>query len=145
MEKRTLWLVGGATLVIIAALIAWGVFEQKKAMQEKAATPPDANLIYYYGAECPHCHAINEFIDQNDIASKVEFTKKEVWHDKANSEEMAERAKACGIDPNNIGVPFIYDQEKNTCTMGEPDVRKLFSDRAGLGGASDTPAEAPAE
>ncbi|MEI9966702.1 MAG: hypothetical protein WDN67_03660 [Candidatus Moraniibacteriota bacterium] len=141
MENKMLWIVGGVTLLLIAGLVGWGIFEQKKTAQEAASAGPDANIIYYWGAECPHCKAINEFIEQNDIASKVQFTKKEVWHNRQNSQEMAERAKTCGIDPNNIGVPFVFDAEAKTCTMGEPDTRKFFAERAGISSDEATPAQ----
>jgi glutaredoxin len=86
--------------------------------------------VYYYGAECPHCKAIGEFIDANKIAEKVQFVKKEVWHDKANQTEMMQAAKQCNLDTKSLGVPFVFDN--GTCYTGEPDVKKFFSDKAGI-------------
>ncbi len=86
--------------------------------------------VYYYGAECPHCKKINEFLDENSISEKVTFSKKEVWHDTSNAKEMTVAATQCGIDKKDIGVPFIFDN--GTCLIGEPDVRKFFSEKAGL-------------
>lgn len=130
MQNTKMWLIGGGTVLAIAALVAWGVYEGKK---EKAAEAvPDANVIYYYGAECPHCKKINEFIEEHNIASKLEFTKKEVWHNKKNSAEMQKRAESCGIAADKIGVPFIYQAAENTCLIGEPEARKFFAEKAGL-------------
>lgn len=86
--------------------------------------------VYYYGATCPHCVDVNEFLEENDIASKVDFTKKEVWNNKDNANELSEVAQKCGINPGSIGVPFLYADEK--CFIGGPDVEGFFSEAAGL-------------
>lgn len=125
MDKKTI-----SILVILGAVIvgivAWGMTSNK-------ADAPVADLsgtIYYYGAECPHCKKVNEFLEANNIAEKVTFTKKEVWHDSGNAKEMTQAAAQCGLNKNDIGVPFIFDN--GTCLVGEPDVRKFFSEKAGI-------------
>lgn len=125
MDKKTI-----SILVILGAVIvgivAWGMTSNK-------ADAPVADLsgtIYYYGAECPHCKKVNEFLEANNIAEKVTFTKKEVWHDSGNAKEMTRAAAQCGLSKNDIGVPFIFDN--GTCLVGEPDVRKFFSEKAGI-------------
>ncbi|OGI21844.1 MAG: hypothetical protein A2808_02775 [Candidatus Moranbacteria bacterium RIFCSPHIGHO2_01_FULL_55_24] len=129
MQNKKLWIILGGTFLIIAAFVAWGLMEEKQARKETAV--PDASIIYYYGEECPHCKVINEFLEKNDVASKVSFTKKEVWHDQENSAEMQARAESCGLDKNQIGVPFVYTDE-GKCLIGEPDVKKFFSEKAGI-------------
>ena len=89
-----------------------------------------AKPIYYYGESCPHCKDVLAYLDKNDIYSKVDFIKKEVWKDKENSKELTEAAQKCGLNPANIGVPFVYDQGK--CYMGGPDVEKFFGKEAGI-------------
>lgn len=86
--------------------------------------------IYYYGSECPHCKDVLAYLDKNDIYSKVDFIKKEVRHDPKNSKELTEAAQKCGLNPANIGVPFVFDNGK--CHMGGPDVEKFFAQKAGL-------------
>lgn len=112
--------------VAIVGIIAWG-------MTSKEGSDPVASVtgtVYYYGAECPHCKKVNEFLETNKISEKVSFTKKEVWHDTGNAKEMTAAATQCGIDKKDIGVPFIFDN--GTCLIGEPDVRKFFSEKAGI-------------
>lgn len=87
-------------------------------------------IIYYYGTECPHCQEVLKYMDENDIYSKVDFIKKEVWHDKDNGKELTEAAQKCGLDPSNIGVPFVYADGK--CLMGGPDVKEFFAQKAGI-------------
>lgn len=128
MNAKKVWTVLGLTLVAIVGIVAWAVIEGKK---EQANTVPDASTIYFYGAECPHCKRINEFLESNNIASKFTFTKKEVWHSRTNSAQMKSKAEACGLDASKVGVPFIYT-EGNKCVFGEPDVKKFFAEKAGI-------------
>ncbi len=86
--------------------------------------------VYYYGAECPHCKDVSAFLDENKIAEKVKFEKKEVWHDTVNAKEMEDRAKICGLDVKNIGVPFVYADGK--CHIGTPEVESFFKAAAGM-------------
>lgn len=94
---------------------------------------PDLNgtkIIYYYSNTCTHCKAVLEFMDKNDIYSKVEFSKKEITTDRNNSKELSEAASKCGMNPASIGVPFVYDNGK--CYMGDVDIIDLFSEKAGI-------------
>jgi glutaredoxin len=125
MDKKIIAIIA-VVVALVVGVVAWG-------MTSNTADAPVAEVtgtVYYYGAECPHCKRINEFLESEKIAEKVSFTKKEVWHDAGNAKEMTVAAAQCNIDKNNIGVPFIFDN--GTCFIGEPDVKKFFSDKAGL-------------
>lgn len=125
MDKKTI-----SILVILGAVIvgvvAWGLLGSKA----NAPVAELSGIIYYYGAECPHCKKVNEFLETNKIAEKVSFTKKEVWHDRGNAKEMNQAASQCGLEKKDIGVPFIFDNGR--CLIGEPDAIKFFSEKAGL-------------
>ncbi len=84
----------------------------------------------YYGAECPHCKDVEQYLTDNKVADKVKYDMKEVWHDKANAAIMEDRAKLCGLDVNKIGVPFLFAEGK--CYVGTPDVEAYFKKAAGL-------------
>lgn len=122
-EKKTVIVLLGA-LIAISGLVYWGLQEEKPSTDDPAA------IVYYYGEGCPHCKVINEFLTENNIAEKVSFEKKEVWSNKANASEMSRRAKTCDIKPEGMGVPFVYAEGQ--CFIGEPDVRKFFSEKANL-------------
>ncbi|EKE21609.1 MAG: hypothetical protein ACD_7C00171G0007 [uncultured bacterium] len=94
------------------------------------AKESETTIIYFYGAECPHCKDVIAYLDENDIYSKVDFIKKEVWHNKSNGEELRKAALKCGMNPANIGVPFLFSEGK--CFMGGPDVMNFFSEKAGI-------------
>lgn len=88
------------------------------------------STIYYYGAECPHCKDVLTYLEENDIYNKVDFVKKEVWHNKSNGEELRNAALKCGMNPSNIGVPFVFSKGK--CYIGGPDVIDFFAKAAGI-------------
>ena len=104
--------------------------EEKVEVTEKVSDAKDGDIIYYYGEECPHCHDVIKFLDENDIASKVDFAKKEVWHNKENQEKMLEKVAECGLDPETVGVPFLY--AKGECLIGTPKVTGFFRVEAGI-------------
>lgn len=103
---------------------------EKIEARENPAVVGNNEIIYYYGAECPHCHDVLKFLDDNKISEKVNFTKKEVWGDKNNASEMMEKVKECGLDESRVGVPFLYAEGK--CLIGTPDVEGFFREKAGI-------------
>lgn len=123
LEKKTIIVLIG-TLVAVLGLIFWGLQDSKLP-----ADNPDA-VVYYYGEGCPHCKAIDEFISANGIADKVSFDKKEVWNNKDNASELQRRAQVCNIQPEGMGVPFVYAAGK--CFISEPDVKKFFAEKANI-------------
>lgn len=112
------------------------VVADQEAADNQMEVPVDApsGVVYYYGKECPHCHDVLEFIEENDIMSKVEFEKKETWHDEENNAELVERAAICGYAPNQIGVPFLYADGE--CFIGTPNVTGYLSEQAGIADAA---------
>jgi glutaredoxin len=126
MDKKIIGIIA-AVVVIGGAVIFWGI---KSGQEDSAPAATLTGTIYFYGAECPHCKVINEFIESNKIAEKFSFVKKEVWHDKTNQQEMSQAAKQCGLDVKKIGVPFVFDNGQ--CLIGEPDVKKFFGEKGGV-------------
>lgn len=104
--------------------------EEVKTSKTDTEVKIEDGIVYYYGSECPHCKDVLAYLDENDIYSKVKFTKKEVWHNKQNGEELKSAALKCGLDPSDIGVPFVFDQGK--CYIGGPDVIDFFAQKAGI-------------
>lgn len=89
-------------------------------------------VVYFYGEECRHCKDVAAFLEENKIAEKVQFEKKEVWHNKVNAAEMGEKANICGLDKRKIGVPFLFAEGK--CYISTPEVEGYFKAAAGLPG-----------
>lgn len=122
-------IVAALLLVAVGGLVWWG-WKSGQASGEPAAAETHP-IVYYYGAECPHCHVVAKFLDENKIEEKVDFKKKEVWHDAANSRELEARAKdVCGLDRKQLAVPFLLAEGQ--CYIGETDVIDFFKKKAGM-------------
>lgn len=122
-------------IVAVIGLILGGAYfwnMQDRGDDSQQALSSDQGVIYFYGEECPHCKDVATFLEENKIAEKVRFEKKEVWHNRANAAEMDGKAKICGMDEQRIGVPFLFAEGK--CYVGTPEVEGYFKAAAGLPG-----------
>jgi glutaredoxin len=122
-------------IVIVVAALLGGAYFLKTSQGEVVASPDQeapvvSGIIYYYGEECPHCKDVMKFLEENKIAEKVSFEKKEVWHNTANAREMDAKVKICGLDKKSVGVPFLFADGK--CFIGTPDVTGFFKKAAGM-------------
>ncbi len=116
-----------ATLVFFAVFFfatANIVHEKRKSAPSDDVVVADSPIIFYYGYSCPHCEIVEEYLDENDIASKVRFSKKEVYKNKANAAEAIEKAAQCGIGADELGVPFLWDGEN--CYIGDQNIIDFF-------------------
>ncbi len=133
MSQKSSFLVLGVVAVLIAGMVWWGIADNRSKTTSFAEEDVALSntLVYYYGAECPHCQRVEEFLDANKVADTVSYTKKEVWHDEKNSAELARRAKSvCGLEAKDLGVPFVIADGK--CFSGETDVMNIFKEKAGI-------------
>ncbi len=97
------------SLAILAVLVIFAVSQPK--------------TILFYGSTCPHCEKVDEYLKANP--SKVKYRHLEVYENQQNAALMATKAKACGIDTESIGVPFLY--QKGNCLIGDADIINWFS------------------
>lgn len=116
MKKEKVFL-GIIVLALAAAVVYafWGV--PYKGSSQK-------NAVLFYGDGCPHCEIVDKFVEENKVREKVQFERKEVFNNRTNANEMASRAKNCGIKTSGMGVPFLWDGEK--CYQGDVDVIEFF-------------------
>ena len=132
MKKRSIGIVILLTAIIIAGVIAWGMKQPEKleALTPSQSGDQQADVILYFGQECSHCKNVEKFIADNKIEQKVIFARKEVWHNANNNDELQQRSKECVLDPEKVGVPFLYARGK--CYIGEIDVENFFKKEAGI-------------
>ena len=140
MDKKTVILVGILILGIVG-IGYWSVSDARRKNEEtarkiaenpasKISQDSNADIILFYGTECPHCQDVNEFIEKNQIGEKVSFAHLEIWHDKRNSETFREKVKVCEIPEEELGVPLLIARGK--CLIGAPDIEEFFLQEAGL-------------
>lgn len=87
--------------------------------------PEPTGMILFYGDTCPHCKIVEQYINDNNIKAKLQFTELEVFNNKANSALMLKKAKACQLDTTKgMGVPFFFDGQN--CLLGDQDIINFF-------------------
>ncbi len=87
----------------------------------------NAKFILFYGTGCPHCEIVEEFIKKNNIHEKLDFPEVEVFFNKDNAAVFAQKAKECGLDEKNLGVPLFWAEGK--CYSGDKDIISYLSDK----------------
>jgi glutaredoxin len=98
------------------------------ASQVKATS---SEIIFFYGSTCPHCLKVEQFFTDNNVEAKVKFTKDEVFNNKDNAALLGEKAAACGLNTDSIGVPFLWDGSTGKCLEGDVDVINFFKAKIG--------------
>ncbi len=80
----------------------------------------DLDAIYYYTQVCPFCEDVAAWMNENDVDNKLNIPRRDVGQSEALSQELTKKAAECGLEPNQIGVPFLYAEEQ--CFIGAPDI-----------------------
>lgn len=122
-----------ALAVLFAAYIGLGYYRSRQAEKAVPASD-DAEIIFFYGKTCPHCEIVEEYLDKENVRSRVDFSEREVYDDPSSARLMMDRQKECGLDKEYVGaVPFLWTKDK--CYVGQDDIIRFFKDR--IGDASD--------
>ncbi|MCX6791478.1 MAG: hypothetical protein NT149_00345 [Candidatus Gottesmanbacteria bacterium] len=127
MNKQTL--ITSALIIIIVGLLAF-IAIGSKGKTTSSVHPQTAVPVFFYGNTCPHCAEVETWMKDNNVGEKVTITKKEVYDNQQNADEMILAAKSCGLPTDSIGVPFLYAEGK--CFIGTPDVMNYLSAKAGI-------------
>jgi len=90
----------------------------------------NGKTVLFYGNTCPHCQDLEESFAKFGVEEKFSFERKEVYENKSNANLMGVAAANCGLNPNRVGVPFLYAEDK--CFMGVPDIQKYVSEKTGI-------------
>ena len=114
-------------LIFVGVIVLVGVVFFFSKIKE---SQPASEIILFYGVGCTHCAKVEEFIKENKIEEKISFQKKEVYFNKKNANELAGKAKKCGLPTNEIGVPLLWDGSK--CIVGDEDIINFFKEKPWL-------------
>lgn len=117
-----MWIVAVLVGMGIAGFIVWGISSPDPSQGSGSADRivEGAQITYYFGAECSHCLEVKKVIEEKHLRDLVVFSEKEVWHNTRNAAEMEDRATECGLNLDEIGVPFLFS--RGECFIGSPDV-----------------------
>ena len=143
MNKQTI--LTGFLILIIVSLISFVVFGSKNNNVTKVSnnqnvskTIPvnDKTPIFYYGNTCPHCADVEAWMKENRIEEKITISKKEVYDNRQNSEELTQVAESCGLPTDSIGVPFLSSEGK--CIIGTPDIINYLTEKSAVSESSSS-------
>lgn len=84
-------------------------------------------IILFYGDGCPHCIIVDEYIEENEIKDKIDFSHKEVYYNQQNAEELGQKARTCGLSTNSISVPLLFTGEQ--CLIGDREIINFFEQK----------------
>lgn len=87
----------------------------------------NADIIYFHGKGCPHCEIVQEFIDKNSVGSKIAMESSEVFFNKENQKIFQEKARACNIPEDQMGVPLLW--VKGKCYTGDKEIISYFEEQ----------------
>jgi thiol-disulfide isomerase/thioredoxin len=105
-------------LFMVVAL-ACAIFFVIPYQGEKTPVTGNVTVYFFYGEECPHCHAIMPFVQS--IRTKypdVDFQILETWHNPANQALSVSLNRKLGI--TNAGVPEVVIGD--LVLIGERDI-----------------------
>ncbi|MFH0791882.1 MAG: hypothetical protein V1905_01565 [bacterium] len=80
--------------------------------------------LFFYGDTCPHCKIVEEYMNNNQTEKAVPMRKFEVYKNPINAKILQDKAKQCGINEQEIGVPLLWKDGK--CYIGEEEIINLF-------------------
>jgi hypothetical protein len=128
MRKNLLfWGVIGILILLEALLFLFygGGFAWLRHITQRQKNIP--GIILFEGNNCSHCQTVENFIKNNAIDKKVAFTRLEVFNNTANANILADKSQICGLNPQQIGVPFLWDGSH--CILGDMAVIKFFQQK----------------
>lgn len=118
------------SLMIIAAL-----FVVHKMKANPGIEFPKENVLYY-SELCPHCKNVEKFMEENNVASRIEIAKKEALVNLTNKAEMKSIIEKCRIDLSKAGFPLLYTgaEDNSSCLMGDADIISFFKSELNISG-----------
>jgi glutaredoxin len=122
------------TILFIAVLIFAFIvlFENKEDnlpnnAAEENQRAEESQITLFYGDGCPHCAIVEDYIKNSNIKERLFFEEKEVYYNRKNADDLAAKAKICGIPTDYIGVPFLWDGLK--CYVGDRDIINFLNQK----------------
>ena len=85
----------------------------------------NADYIFYYGQECPHCHNVLKYVADNKIDQKLKIENKEVYHNEENKTDLGKLVATCPEIQNpegGIGVPILFIVKDKKCLLGDQPI-----------------------
>lgn len=115
-------------LIIVIGIGAFLVFFKNK---NNSLLDIANKIIFFYGANCPFCVNVENFMTENKVEEKIQFEKKEVFYDENNANLLLKIVQKCGLPDDKIGVPMLWDGYNSKCIVGDKDIINFFQEKIG--------------
>ncbi len=125
-KHTSFWLIAGLVAVSVLVLLMIGNNTVSNAFSRLFPDPYAGKMIYFYGDGCDQCVTVDNFVTNNKVEARVPLVRLEVFNHLYNSNLLIDKAKQCGLDIQQIGVPFIFDGQTNKCIVGSVDIVNFF-------------------
>lgn len=89
---------------------------------------PEAELLYFYGATCPHCQDLNRKIKESGGIEQFSVEKREVYYNPENNKIFLDTAKELKIEEGKVWVPFVYNKTTWKYAIGTEPAFEIFMD-----------------
>jgi len=130
-SKNILLLVGLIIVAVFIFLALSGKLPQTKNTPTTTVTTYSADLktfmpvkmTLFYSDTCPHCKNVSDFIEKNNLKTKIDFDEKEVSN-QDNVQALLAVVQTCELPQDNIGVPFLWTGSE--CLSGDVDIINFF-------------------
>ncbi len=121
------------TTILVVVVLLYSNFKIIDVLSYFEKLEPYQNqIVYFYGDGCSQCDKVDAYLAANKVEDKVSFVRLEVFDDLHNQHILSDRAQVCGIDPHNLGVPFIWEGPQRRCILGYLDVIDFFKQKMKL-------------
>ncbi len=107
--------------VFLISLTGCGKIQQQ-VVQAPISIPP--GMIYFFSPTCQHCAIVKEYIETNNISTKLFFVSRDISSDKDAFSLIQEVGRRCGITENRLAVPLFWDG--SSCYLGDDRVIEYF-------------------
>ncbi|MGI5841286.1 MAG: glutathione S-transferase N-terminal domain-containing protein [Patescibacteria group bacterium] len=69
---------------------------------------------------CPHCRVVKDYLNEKNISLEIgELTSQD---NQNQFKDIVENKCSPALDINEVGVPFLFDEENSTCLMGDQPI-----------------------
>lgn len=131
MNKKIITIFIVSVIAVMMGIIISDSNRTKKFTDEIDKIFSSQTPTYYYGDTCPNCDKFDDFMKENNLEESFPLTKKEVYKNQTNAQELTKIAvEKCNIKANEIGVPFMVAENK--CMIGYLEIVDYVKEKTGL-------------
>ncbi|OGZ67958.1 MAG: hypothetical protein A3D44_01570 [Candidatus Staskawiczbacteria bacterium RIFCSPHIGHO2_02_FULL_42_22] len=129
LQKNRLFFLVIAALVFLEGVLffAYGDVPGTVASYFKTSDTSISGIILFKEAGCAPCAKVDDFIKNSNIEQIFAFTTLEISGSSKNVTILADKAQICGLNPSDVGVPFLWDGQH--CVLGYVDVIHFFEEK----------------